>query len=201
MLFDMHVHTYRYSSCSFLSPADLICRAEELKLSGVVIAEHNRVWSDKEVRELKKVTNTGLLVLRAQEVSSTNGHLLVYGCHKNLEYLAPEEIVEEVHKCGGVVIPSHPFRYGDYDGYSIEQLRSVFSRYDGIEVLNGNQNDAQNNEGLAVWEKLGIVGIGGSDAHSVDNVGKFLTEFEEGISDEYDMISEIKAGRCRPARL
>ncbi len=200
MLIDMHLHTYRYSSCSFLSPADLISRAEELKLSGVVITEHNRVWSLEEVQELKEATNTDLVVLRAQEVSSTDGHVLVYGCYEKLEYLNLEEIVEEVHKCGGIVLPSHPFRHGDYDGFSIEQLRSVFTKYDGIEVLNGNQSAKQNNEGLAAWEELGIVGIGGSDAHSSDMVGKFLTEFDKGITDEHDLISEIKAGRCRPIR-
>ncbi len=198
MLIDMHVHTYRYSSCSFLSPVDLISRAEELKLSGVVITEHNRVWSVEEIQELKEQTNTELVVLRAQEVSSVDGHVLVYGCYEKLEYLSLEEIVEEVHKCGGVVLPSHPFRFGDYDGFSIEQLRSEFAKYDGIEVLNGNQNAMQNNEGLAAWEGLGIVGMGGSDAHASDMVGKFLTEFEEDIADEHDLISAIKAGRCRP---
>ncbi len=198
MLIDMHVHTYRYSSCSFLSPADLIYRAEELKLSGVVITEHNRVWSVEEVQELKEATNTNLEIFRAQEVSSTDGHVLVYGCYEKMEYLSLEEIVAEVHSCGGVVLPSHPFRYGDYDGFSSEQLRSEFLKYDGIEVLNGNQSTAQNNEGLAVWEELGIVGMGGSDAHSLDKVGKFLTEFEVGITDELALISEIKAGRCRP---
>ena len=201
MLIDMHLHTYRYSSCSFLSPVDLIFRAEELKLSGVVITEHNRVWSVEEVQELKKITNTDLVVLRAQEVSSVDGHMLVYGCHEKLDHAGLEDIVEKVHKCGGIVLPSHPFRYGDYDGFSIEQLRSEFSTYDGIEVLNGNQSTEQNNDGLAAWEKLGIAGIGGSDAHSLDMVGKFLTEFEDGIADENDLISEIKAGRCRPVRL
>lgn len=201
MLIDMHVHTHRYSGCSMLDPVDLVRRAEESNLSGFVITEHDYVWSQREIGELKEETGTDLLIFRGQEVSSPEGHMLVYGCYENLDYLSMNKLLDTVHEEGGVVIPSHPFRYGDFSPVSLETLKKQLSCYDGFEALNGNQNRNHNNYGIYAWESLGIAGIGGSDAHSLNMVGKFVTEFESVIRNENEMIKEIKARRCRPVEL
>jgi predicted metal-dependent phosphoesterase TrpH len=198
MLIDMHVHTDRKSLCSIIDPVELVCRAEELDLSGIVITEHDYVWTPAEIEALKRETKTDLLILRGQEVSSVEGHLLVYGYYETMDCISVEEIMHGVHQQGGVVLVSHPFRYGDRDGLSIEQVEAEFSRFDGIETLNGNQSSQQNEYGMQVWKSLGITGIGGSDAHSMNMVGRYVTEFENEISDESDLIRELKAGRCRP---
>ena len=77
-------------------------------------------------------------------------------------------------------------------------MKEEFSLFDAIESLNGNQNEFQNQLGLKVLEQLRIPGIGGSDAHSVRMVGRYVTEFHTPITDESDLIKGIKAGRCRP---
>lgn len=198
MLIDMHVHTDRKSLCSIIDPIELVHRAEELNLSGIVITEHDYVWTPAEIEALKRETKTDLLILRGQEVSSVEGHLLVYGYYETMDCISAEEIMRGVHQRGGAVFVSHPFRYGDCDGLSLEQLRTGFSRFDGMEILNGNQSAEQNEYGLRVWESLDITGIGGSDAHSMNMVGSYITEFENEIRDESDLVRELKAGRCRP---
>ncbi len=200
MLIDMHVHTDSHSLCSTVDPVDLVRRAEELNISGIAITEHDYVWSQGEIDALKKETNTDLLILRGQEVTSTSGHLLVYGYHKILDCISLEEIVHRVHQHDGVVFVSHPFRYGKYSGLSLEQLQTAFERFDGIEALNGNQSNEQNNYGLHIWESLGINGIGGSDAHSIPMVGNYVTKFQNVIRNEDDLIKELKAGQCSPIR-
>lgn len=201
MLIDMHIHTYRHSGCSMLDPVDLVHRAEERGLAGIVITEHDFVWSRREIEGLKEETGTGLLILRGQEVSSYDGHMLVYGCYKNLDYLSTEKLLDLVHKQEGVVIPSHPFRYGDFTVNSLETLKKQLSSFDGFEALNGNQSRTHNAFGMNAWEALGVTGIGGSDAHSLNMVGNYATEFENEIHDEEDLIKEIRAGRCRPVVL
>ena len=198
MLIDMHVHTNRYSSCSILDPFDLVHRASELRLSGIVITEHHHIWSREEIEELKRGTKSELLILRGQEVYSSAGHLLIFGYYGEFqEYLPVEEIVAKVHSKGGIVIVAHPFRDGNNVGKDPE-IRRKFAYVDGIEVLNANQTEEENNYGRKVWEALGIVGIGGSDAHSVEVVGKYLTWFQNTIRNEDDLVREIKAGRCLP---
>ena len=200
MLIDAHVHTNRYSSCSILNPVDLVYQALKLKLSGIVIVEHYKVWAEEEIEELKRETDSNeLLILRGQEVSCSIGHLLVFGYYEKLqENLRVEEIVDRVHNEGGIVILAHPFRYGNSVGENPEKLKTRFAYVDGIEVFNANQSEKENEYGKKVWNTLGIVGIGGSDAHSIEMVGKCLTQFYNVIRDEDDLIAEIKAGRCKP---
>ena len=51
MFIDIHLHTYRYSPCSWMSPEELIFRAEEVGLDGIVITEHNKVWRKDEIKD------------------------------------------------------------------------------------------------------------------------------------------------------
>ncbi len=197
MIIDLHTHTSIYSPCSVLSPYDLISRAEEIGLDGIAITEHDYAWSADEIERLKQKTGTKLLILRGQEVSSEYGHVLVFGYHGSLDHCDLNEIIKRVHASGGVVIPSHPFRYGNTDK-TLEELKDEFSLFDAIEALNGNQDEFQNRFGLRVMEQLKIPGIGGSDAHSPRMIGRYVTEFYSSIKNESDLIREIKAGRCRP---
>jgi len=180
-----------------LSPYQLISRAEEMGLDGIAVTEHDYIWSRQEVERIRDETGTGLLIFRGQEVSSIYGHLLVFGYEGYLAEYDYMEILEKVHSNGGIVIPSHPFRYGNTDR-DMNDLKREFERFDAIEVLNGNQDEFQNRFGLRVAKDLGFTGIGGSDAHSARMVGKYATEFFHPIHDESDLIREIKAGRCRP---
>ena len=41
---DHHLHTTRYSPDSSIDPYDLLEKAVELKLNGVVITEHDEQW-------------------------------------------------------------------------------------------------------------------------------------------------------------
>lgn len=201
MLIDTHVHTNRYSSCSILDPVELVHQALKLKLSGVVIVEHYHIWSREEIEELKRKTNSELLILRGQEVESSIGHLLIFGYYEELqENLAVEEILHRVHEEGGIVIMAHPFRNGNSLGETPERLKNRFAPVDGIEVFSANQSRDENEYARKVWEALRIRGIGGSDAHSVETVGKYATIFENTIKDESDLVAEIKAGRCKPVK-
>lgn len=200
MLIDIHVHTNKYSSCSILNPIDLVYQALKLRLSGIVITEHNRVWSEKEIKELKRATECeDLLILRGKEVTSSLGHLLIFGYYDELqENFSIKEILDKVHEKGGIVIMAHPFRYGNSVGGIPEKLKNRFACVDAIEVFSGNQNRDENEYGRKVWENFGLVGVGGSDAHSVEMVGKCLTWFQNVIKNEEDLISEIKTGKCKP---
>ena len=50
MKFDLHMHTRRYSPDSVIDPFDLVRRAQEIGLDGIVITEHDCLWPDLENR-------------------------------------------------------------------------------------------------------------------------------------------------------
>jgi predicted metal-dependent phosphoesterase TrpH len=109
------------------------------------------------------------------------------------------KLMEKVHRKNGVMIPAHPFRT------SAPSLGSkVFDvqGFDGLEVLNGNASEEQNQMAKEAALKLNLPGMGGSDAHSHMSVGRCVTVFEDdGIHDEWNLISAIKNGRCQPKQI
>jgi predicted metal-dependent phosphoesterase TrpH len=75
--------------------------------------------------------------------------------------------------------------------------RKVLEFVDAIEVGNGKLSPDENDMARKVAEKLGLPGTGGSDAHRVDEVGKWVTVFEKEIQDENQLVEELHAGRFR----
>src|SRR5258708_38281132 len=78
MRFDLHIHTTRHSGDSSMDPFVLIDRAQEIGLDGVVITEHDWLWTEKELDELRAAAPR-LVVLAGVEVSTRQGHFLAYG--------------------------------------------------------------------------------------------------------------------------
>ncbi|MGE3820949.1 MAG: PHP domain-containing protein, partial [Isosphaeraceae bacterium] len=76
--FDHHLHTDRHSPDSVLDPLELIDRAREVGLDGIVITEHDYQWEREELAELS-ASAEGLTILSGAEVSAREGHFLVYG--------------------------------------------------------------------------------------------------------------------------
>ena len=80
---------------------------------------------------------------------------------------------------------------------TVEQAcrRKMFEFVDAIEIGNGKLADDENDMARKVAEKLGLPGTGGSDAHRVDEVGKWVTVFEKEIGNERELVQELHAGR------
>jgi hypothetical protein len=105
------------------------------------------------------------------------------------------------------MIAAHPFRGFKTFGIgrlqmTVEQAckRKVFDFVDAIEVGNGKLSPDENDMAQKVAEKLGLPGTGGSDAHRVNEVGKWLTVFEKEIRNERELVQELHAGRFTAVR-
>lgn len=197
MLIDLHCHSL-YSHDNHLEPEVLIRRAHELGLNGVCFTEHHSVQSSWPVDRLRRPEN--FLVFRGVEISTDEGHLLVYGIGDDSwnrwgrnNFLRLAKVVESVHALGGICIPAHPFRGWESLG---EKIFS-FTGFDGIETHNGVNSLSQNLQAVEAALKVGLPSIGGSDCHRSDQVGKAFTEFDNRFDTVEEMIEEIKAGNCR----
>ncbi len=54
MLIDCHIHTSRYSPCSWMDPHQALHQARKTGLQALVITEHQVQWSPKEILELQQ---------------------------------------------------------------------------------------------------------------------------------------------------
>ena len=71
-----------------------------------------------------------------------------------------------------------------------------------IEALNGQNSPRENGAALIATEKLGLVGVGGSDAHFA--TAEVVSHLRDGtrapVSDIEGLCAELRAGRARPFR-
>ncbi len=190
----MHVHS-RYSGDNDSDPEESILRAIALKLDGIAFTEHYSYEASEPVERLNDKYGDRILVLRGVEFSSSEGHCLIFGVDTDkmpLRHLPANELVREVSRSGGVVIPSHPFRRGTGMGDSLKRLSGICA----VEGYNGCNLHMFNLRAIEAAESLRLPFTGGSDAHAPDEVGSCYTEFYARVT-HANLIELLKAGNYR----
>ena len=197
---DLHTHTRFGSNCSYMEPSQLAQRAREVGLDAVCITEHNAAWEEDAIRALSE--ESGFRLLAGMEVSTELGDVLVFGVRPRL--LAGSRIGDlrwVVDEEGGLMIAAHPFRCYSWPGavMDVEEAAAlpVFRWVDAVEVFNGTSLWPEVEFGCAVLGRLGLPGVGGSDAHSPLSVGRCYTEFEREVASVEELVAELRAGRFR----
>jgi len=203
MKIDLHIHTAPLSACSYIDPQELIQEARRLKLDGICLTEHQVVWNRAEVDRLAE--EGGIRIFRGNEFTTNQGDILVFGFYEDIkELLILQELREKVTAAGGYMIAAHPFR--GFKTFGIGQLqmtveqaskRKMLQLVDAVEVGNGKLAPDENEMARKVAEKLGLPGTGGSDAHRVDEIATWVTDFEKDIEDENELLQELHAGRFK----
>jgi predicted metal-dependent phosphoesterase TrpH len=197
MKFDLHIHTSRHSPDSVIDPLALVRRAQQLRLDGIVITEHDWLWTEAELDELRAIA-PGLRVFAGIEVSTRDGHFLVHGVTN--PFAVPRgiglvDLCREVHRQGGAVVAAHPFRWGQpFD----DILAELHPDLDGLEVMSKNMDAECRRKAAAVWHATDWTGLGSSDAHAEDALGFCYTIFEHAIRDQRDLIEALRSGTAIP---
>ena len=203
MKIDLHIHTAPLSACSYIDPRELIQEARRLQLDGICLTEHQVVWDSADVNQLAE--GAGIRIFRGNEFTTNQGDILVFGFYEDIkELLIIQDLRDKVTAAGGYMIAAHPFR--GFKTFGIGQLqmtveqackRKVFEFVDAVEVGNGKLSPDENDMARKVAKKLVLPGTGGSDAHRVDEIATWLTDFEKEIADENELLQELRAGRFR----
>ena len=202
MIVDLHIHTNRSSYCSGLSPDELIHTAMSLGLDGVGVTEHSTHRGAQIAYDMAHEHAPG--GLPGVEVYTPEGDMLVYGISSPVEAdMDFEKLHAAVRSEGGVIIAAHPTRgfWGHHRKYRGTTADEILERLDGVETHNAGCKRELNDIAAAKAVRLGLVSVGGSDAHINYAVGKCLTVFERDFETEEELIGEIRAGRCRGAYL
>ena len=184
-----------------MDPQELVREASRLKLDGICLTEHQVLWKPEEVEELAR--GARIRIFRGNESTTNQGDILVFGYEQDeKELLTIQELRDQVEAAGGFMIAAHPFR--GFKTFGIGQLqmtveqsctRKVFDFVDAIEIRNGKLSDEENEMAAQVAARLGLPGTAGSDAHQVDEIGKWTTDFEREIENERQLVEELRAGR------
>jgi len=203
MRIDLHIHTAPLSACSYIDPQELIQEARRFNLDGICLTEHQVVWDPDEVSQMAEAA--GIRIFRGNEFTTNQGDILVFGYDEDIkELLIIQDLRDKVTAAGGYMIAAHPFR--GFKTFGIGQLqmtveqackRKVLEFVDAVETGNGKLSPDENEMACKVAEKLGLPGTGGSDAHRIDEIATWLTDFDKDIEDENDLLRELHAGRFK----
>lgn len=207
MILDLHTHSVRSDDgrakvanyCKWI-------RKKELAIDGLVLTEH-RQWDDaSDYRALED--EYGLLILKASEVETEYGHVLVFGVNDdlvnsfdfaNVSNPLPD-VLEAAKRCGAFAAPCHPGRknvglFAHYERSGpVEGVHTV-------EVLNGGSIPGEDELSVAKAAEYGYRGFGGSDSHIVSRVGYCATEFETDIADIDGLVSALYSGKFEAVSL
>lgn len=168
---EFHCHTC-YSPDSLVSPEALVRRARELGLDRLAITDHNTVQGALAARELAPD-----LVIVGEEVLTTAGEFIAFFVEEEVPAgLPPEEALARLRDQGAVVAISHPFDALRGSAMGREATLRFVGQVDALEVFNARTHRPEWDEAaaaLAVAQGLGR--FGGSDAHTLWEVGRVVT--------------------------
>ncbi|MFH7319373.1 PHP-associated domain-containing protein [Desulfurivibrio sp. D14AmB] len=195
MLFDLHVHT-RLSACSSLGLDQILLHARARGLDGVCLTDHDTMAAGRTLRE--GIQPDGLCVLLGMEYATPQGDFLLFGPFENMPTgLAADLLLPMVERGGGVAVAAHPFRALRPAQETV--IASGACRV--VEGLNG-RNSARENRRVDRWLKRYPLSVcGGSDAHTLDELGRVATRFEQPVRNRRELIQALRTGACQGVNL
>ena len=208
MILDLHTHSI--VSDDGRAKVENYCqwiKRKALPLDGFVLTEHRQYDATSDYRALEDEFE--LLILKASEVETEYGHVLVFGVNDDLLAAfdfaridnALAEVLEASARCGAVAVPCHPGRpkvglCAHWD------VRGAVDGVHTIETLNGGSREGENEEATRFAERYGWNQIGGSDSHIVSHIGRCATHFDGAFRDIDGLITALRGGgfhALRPA--
>lgn len=188
MIFDLHVHT------SFSDGRDdveaVLKAAARRGLDGISITDHNTLEGSIAAQRLIDEMELSLILIPGAEVTTSEGHLLVFGiCELPPLRRSPEETIDTVHDMGGIAAVPHPYHL----------FRNAIGRVppvDAVEVYNSRYITGVSNALARLQAKRkNLPMIAGSDSHFAETVGLGITCVDAKCTE--DILSEIRAGRTK----
>lgn len=191
---DLHVHTV-LGGDSMIEPEQVVHQARNVGLDAVCITEHHSYDLSHPFDRIAEIEN--FPVFRGLEYRAAEGHLLIYGVRAGKSDFLPglpmQTVLEWVAGRGGVAVPAHPYQEGIVGralGDRVLQLKGLMA----IETINGSLQPEKNLLAHEAACRLGVKGIGGSDAHGLQALGSAYTCFSEKIRNETELVAALRSG-------
>ena len=181
MIIDLHIHT-KYSGDSSIKPSELIKVAKARGLDGIALTDHDTTQSWEYFSAVDDFT-----VIQGIERTTDHGSIIGLFLNEEIDSYYFWEAVDQIRGQDGIVVLPHPCDALRKDTPKIRALDMglLRERIDAVEVFNSRCILPRSNERAErLAEELGKHRLGGSDAHTLDEVGSTRTRFSCGSPDE-----------------
>lgn len=195
---DLHVHTV-FGKDSIIRPEELVSRSRQVGLDAVCVTEHHSYFLSDPYKEI--AARTGFPIFQGLEYRALEGHLLIYGLKIDQEDLPPrlpmQWTVDWVRQRGGAAVPAHPYQQWSISGFPGDRIFTM-KNLCALETINGSLSEGENRLAVEAAQRLGVKGIGGSDAHGPTVLGRAYTVFAEKIGSEAELVAALQQGDYSP---
>jgi predicted metal-dependent phosphoesterase TrpH len=181
---DLHVHSVHSGDCE-LAVKDILDRCRSLGLGAVSVVDHNSLRGSVEAisADVKEV-----IVLFGMEITTSAGHVVAYHITEEIEKdLSVEETIDRIHGLGGIAVAPHPYRI--WSGLGEREV--VTRKFDAVEVVNARSLRSSNQRAKKLAVSLDRPETGGSDAHSLNQIGKAFTVLPDRCGSADDLVKAI----------
>ncbi|BDQ35223.1 histidinol-phosphatase [Pseudodesulfovibrio portus] len=178
-----------------MEPSDILSHARAKGLDGVCFTDHNTTEVLAQIHE--GFQPDGLFVAVGMEYSTPQGDFLVFGDVEFLpDGLTGNALLLRVRDLGGAAVAAHPFRAGRSVDPSVFHAGLCHL----IEVDNGRNSPDENERARSLALGRSMTSVAGSDAHRLDELGRYPTEFTIPVRSRADLVHALNNGLCHPAR-
>ena len=195
MLIDLHCHTLPLSQCSALKPEEFIDLARARGLDAVCLTEHDSFWPEDELSELAR--RTDFPVFAGIELTTDMGHVLGYGLARDSGPMPTAAMAfAAAERSNGLLFLAHPARDG-----LLRVDRHTLEYFESVEAINGSDTRLQNMAASGLAHGFRLPGIGGSDAHTRDEMGRAATRFDAQITSTAELVAALRSGAYEAVHL
>ncbi len=175
-----------------ISIRDQLERSYRLGLDAIFVTNHNTLDGYDQLLEYKNNHSKfqNIDVFPAEEITiDTGAHVLAYGIHDVIKPgISLSEVIDEVHKQGGVSSAPHPFSL-------LDALRNDAKKCDMVEVFNSNNVDVLSNARATQFAlDNNMVKVAGSDSHVLSTLGRCVNVIDSENNLD-DILCAMRKGR------
>ena len=188
---DFHTHSSMWSDGAF-TPWNLVLEAPRQGLDAIAVTGHNEVWDGQLAQRFARWMG-GPIVIGGEEVlAGERFHTIALGVKTVVDFRkTAAEVVDAIHRQGGVAIAAHPFR-ADAPGWS-----AAVDRLDGAEIC--HPNVFWDPDGQAQLEEFAarkpMAAVGSSDFHGTGRMGICRTYVFVREASEQGILDAVRAHR------
>ncbi|QUC63841.1 PHP domain-containing protein [Nitrosopumilus sp. K4] len=175
-----------------ISIRDQLERSYSLGLDAIFVTNHNTLDGYRQLLEYKNNHSKfqNISVFPAEEITiDTGAHVLAYGIHDEIKSgITLDELIDEVHKQGGITSAPHPFSL-------LDALRDSAKKCDMVEVFNSNNIDVLSNAKATQFAlDNNMIQVSGSDSHVLSTLGRCVNVIDSE-NDLDDILQSMKKGQ------
>ena len=175
-----------------ISIRDQLEQSYKLGLDAIFVTNHNTLDGYDQLLEYKNdhAKFKNIDVFPAEEITTDTGaHVLAYGIHDVIESgISLDEIIDQVHKQGGVSSSPHPFSI-------LNALRDSAKKCDMVEVFNSNNIDLLSNARATQFAlDNNMIQVSGSDSHVLSTLGRCVNVIDSENNLD-DILHAMKHGK------